>query len=142
MPTYARYPVTLGLVSNLFHTEAQAALAARLAALATIEVMSEPGFLDNVTARGRQLLDGLADVQGSDPGVRQVRGVGLMVATVFDDPARVGALMQHCLREGHLILMSAGSDGTVLRWMPPLVVTAAEIDEALQSFAAALKATA
>jgi 4-aminobutyrate aminotransferase len=112
------------------------------AALATIEVMSEPGFLDNVTARGRQLLDGLADLQRGDDGLRQVRGVGLMVATVFDDPARVGAVMQHCLHDGHLILMSAGTDGTVLRWMPPLVVTAAEIDEALQSFAAALKATA
>jgi 4-aminobutyrate aminotransferase-like enzyme len=64
------------------------------------------------------------------------------VATVFEDPARVGAVMHHCLHEGHLILMNAGTDGTVLRWMPPLVVTAAEIDEALQSFAAALKATA
>jgi 4-aminobutyrate aminotransferase-like enzyme len=50
--------------------------------------------------------------------------------------------MHHCLEDGHLILMSAGTDGTVLRWMPPLVVTAAEIDEALQTFAAALKATA
>ena len=37
--------------------------------------------------------------------------------------------------------MSAGTDGTVLRWMPPLVVSAAEIDEALAAFAAALKAT-
>lgn len=37
--------------------------------------------------------------------------------------------------------MNAGTDGTALRWMPPLVVTAAEIDEALQAFAAAVKAT-
>jgi 4-aminobutyrate aminotransferase len=112
------------------------------AALATIEVMTEPGFLDNVVARGRQLTDGLTELQRADPGFRQVRGVGLMVATVFDDPARVAALMQHCLYDGHLILMSAGTDGTVLRWMPPLVVTAAEIDEALQAFAGAVKATA
>jgi 4-aminobutyrate aminotransferase len=112
------------------------------AALATIDVMTEPGFLDNVVARGRQLTDGLAGLQRGDAGFRQVRGAGLMVATVFDDPARVAALMHHCLEDGHLILMSAGTDGTVLRWMPPLVVTAAEIDEALQTFAAALKATA
>ena len=112
------------------------------AALATIEVMSEPGFLDNVNARGRQLMDGLGELQRSEPGLRQVRGVGLMVATVFDDPARVAAVMRHCLHEGRLILMSAGTDGTVLRWMPPLVVTAAEIDEALHAFGAALKATA
>jgi 4-aminobutyrate aminotransferase len=112
------------------------------AALATIEVMSEPGFLDNVEARGRQLRDGLAELARLDSGIVQVRGVGLMVATVFADPARVGAVMHHCLTEGRLILMSAGTDGTVLRWMPPLVVTAAEIDEALQAFGAALKATA
>jgi 4-aminobutyrate aminotransferase len=112
------------------------------AALATIEVMSEPGFLDNVEARGRQLLDGLAELQRAEPGLRQVRGVGLMVATVFEDPGRVAAVMQHCLHEGRLILMSAGTDGTALRWMPPLVVSAGEIDEALQAFAAALKATA
>jgi 4-aminobutyrate aminotransferase len=112
------------------------------AALATIEVMSEPGFLDNVVSRGQQLVDGLTELARLDPGVVQVRGVGLMVATVFADPARVGAVMQHCLNEGRLILMSAGTDGTVLRWMPPLVVAAAEIDEAVQSFGAALKATA
>jgi 4-aminobutyrate aminotransferase len=112
------------------------------AALATIEVMSAPGFLDNVMARGRQLTDGLGELAQLDPGIVQVRGVGLMVATVFADPSRVGAVMRHCLHEGRLILMNAGTDGTVLRWMPPLVVTAAEIDEALQSFGAALKATA
>ena len=38
--------------------------------------------------------------------------------------------------------MRAGTDGTVMRWMPPLVVSAAEIAEALQAFAAAIKATA
>ncbi len=112
------------------------------AALATIEVLTGPGFLDNVEARGRQLMDGLGELARLDAGVVQVRGVGLMVATVFDDPARVAAVMRHCLIEGRLVLMSAGTDGTVLRWMPPLVVTAAEIDEALQFFGAALKATA
>ena len=112
------------------------------AALATIEVLTEPGFLDHVNARGRQLMDGLGELQRAEPGLRQVRGMGLMVATVFDDPARVGAVMRHCRHEGRLILMSAGTDGTVLRWMPPLVVTATDIDEALHAFGAALKATA
>jgi 4-aminobutyrate aminotransferase len=111
------------------------------AALATIDVLTADGFLDNVRARGAQLIDGLRGLQRAHPELRQVRGVGLMVATVFADPSRVSAVMQHCLREGRLILMSAGTDGTVLRWMPPLVVSSAEIDEALQAFAAALKAT-
>jgi 4-aminobutyrate aminotransferase-like enzyme len=54
----------------------------------------------------------------------------------------VSAIQAHCLREGHLILMNAGTYGTNLRWMPPLVVTEREIDLALEAFAAALKATA
>jgi 4-aminobutyrate aminotransferase len=109
------------------------------AALATLDILTEPGFLAAVRARGEQLADGLRALQSVDAGLRQVRGLGLMVATVFDDPGRVAAVAGHCLRDGHLILMTAGTDGTVLRWMPPLVVSAAEIDEALAAFADALK---
>jgi 4-aminobutyrate aminotransferase len=112
------------------------------AALATLEIMSEPGFLDNVRARGAQLTGGLRDLQSLHADLRQVRGPGLMVASGFTDASRVPAILQHCLREGHLILMSAGTYGRDIRWMPPLVVTAAEIDEALAAFGAALKATA
>ncbi|MET0144386.1 MAG: aspartate aminotransferase family protein [Ilumatobacteraceae bacterium] len=112
------------------------------AALATLDVISGPGFLDAVRARGAQLVEGLRDLQEQDTGVVQVRGLGLMVATEHDDAARLAAINAHCLREGHLILMTAGTDGRVLRWMPPLIVTAAEIDEALAVFGAALKATA
>ena len=65
-----------------------------------------------------------------------------MVASSFADPARVPAIIGHCLREGHLILMNAGTYGRDIRWMPPLVVSADEIDEAVQAFASALKATA
>jgi 4-aminobutyrate aminotransferase len=110
------------------------------AALATIEIMSEPAFLENVRARGQQLTNALREL--NDPDIRQVRGPGLMVATSFADAARVPAVIQHCLHEGRLILMSAGTYGKVIRWMPPLVVTASEIDEAVHVFGAALKATA
>ncbi len=112
------------------------------AALATIEVMTEPGFLENVRARGEQLTGALRDLQANDAGLRQIRGPGLMVAASFAEATRVPAVVQHCLNEGHLILMTAGTAGRDIRWMPPLVVTAAEIDEAVQAFASALKATA
>ncbi|HEX4983921.1 MAG TPA: aminotransferase class III-fold pyridoxal phosphate-dependent enzyme [Ilumatobacteraceae bacterium] len=112
------------------------------AALATIEVMSEPGFLDNVRARGEQLSGALRELQSQHPELCQIRGPGLMVASSFSDAARVPAIIGHCLREGRLILMNAGTYGRDIRWMPPLVVTADEIDEAVQAFASALKATA
>jgi 4-aminobutyrate aminotransferase len=111
------------------------------AALATIDVVTAPGFLDAVTARGSQLMSGLAEIAAGDPGIAQVRGLGLMVATEFDSADRVAAVQKHCLEEGHLILMNAGTYGRVLRWMPPLVVTEAEVAQALAAFGAAVKAT-
>jgi 4-aminobutyrate aminotransferase len=112
------------------------------AALATLDVLCEPGFLEHVRQRGKQLSDGLRDVQGEHPDIRQIRGPGLMVATGLGDATRVPAVLEHCLRHGRLILMSAGTLGRDIRWMPPLVVTADEIDEAVAAFGAALDATA
>ena len=93
-------------------------------------------------ARGAQLPTACATCRRSDDGFLQVRGPGLMVATVLRRPGPRRRHRSTACSEGRLILMSAGTDGTVLRWMPPLVVTAAEIDEALQAFGAAVKATA
>ena len=82
-----------------------------------------------------------SNVRG-DAGRRRYGGLGLMVGTEFDDPTRVAAIQQHCLDEGKLIVMNAGTYNKCLRWMPPLVVNEREIDLALAAFGAALKATA
>jgi 4-aminobutyrate aminotransferase len=111
------------------------------AALATIEVITAPGFLDNVQARGNQLIDALREMQQLDSSLRYVRGRGLMVATEFDSPERAGAVVEHCLRESRVILMSAGTRNRTIRWMPPLVVTSAEISEAVRAFESAIRAT-
>jgi 4-aminobutyrate aminotransferase len=118
------------------------------AALATIDVLTEPGFLDGVAARGRQLVAGLAEMAQRDPGVAEVRSLGLMVAVEFRHPetglpdtARVSAILGHCLTEGHLILMSAGTYSQAVRFMPPLVVSETEIDDGLRVFEKALEAT-
>jgi 4-aminobutyrate aminotransferase len=112
------------------------------AAMATLDILTEDGFMDNVNARGEQLRAGLRKLAEKHPDIVQVRGPGLMVATQFTDPARVGAVITHCLRNGKLIIMNAGTYGNVIRWMPPLVTTEAEIDLALAAFGAALDATA
>jgi 4-aminobutyrate aminotransferase len=112
------------------------------AALATIELMSDPAFLANVNARGEQLQAGIRELEHEHDVIVQVRGLGLMVGTEFTYSARVAAITKHCLDEGRLILMNAGTYGTCLRWMPPLVVNEREIDLALAAFSAALKAPA
>lgn len=111
------------------------------AALATIEVLTAPGFLDNVHARGTQLIDELREMQQLDRALMYVRGRGLMVATEFDTPERAEAVVSHCLREHRLILMLAGTRNRTIRWMPPLVVTSDEVIEATSAFAAAIRAT-
>jgi 4-aminobutyrate aminotransferase-like enzyme len=60
--------------------------------------------------------------------------------TGLPDTARVAAILGHCLDE-HVILMSAGTYSQAVRFMPPLVVSEAEIDEALRVFEKALKGT-
>jgi 4-aminobutyrate aminotransferase len=118
------------------------------AALATIDVLTADGFLDHVAARGAQLARGLAEACAPDPGVAEVRSLGLMVAVEFrrpdsglPDTGRVAAVLQRCLEDGRLVLMSAGTYSQVVRFMPPLVVSEAEIDQALRAFEKALEAT-
>ena len=118
------------------------------AALATIEVLTAPGFMENVRERGDQLRAGLRAASDRHPTISDIRGPGLMVGcelTALDgapDAARVAAIAAHCREHGRLLLMNAGTAGNVLRWMPPLIVTEAEIDQALAAFTAALDATA
>jgi 4-aminobutyrate aminotransferase len=108
------------------------------AALATIDVLTADGFLDGVNARGEQLADGLRRLQEQHPALVRVRALGLMVAAQFDTATRTSAIVSHCLREGKLITMTAGAAGTTLRFMPPLTVTAEEIDLALAALDKAL----
>jgi 4-aminobutyrate aminotransferase len=119
------------------------------AALATIDVLTETGFLDHVNARGVQLRGGLEKLVEKHGLDAEVRGPGLMVGLElghasrgFHDTARVGQVIAHARDEGHLLLMNAGTYGNVVRFMPPLVVSEAEIDRCLDVLDAALTATA
>jgi 4-aminobutyrate aminotransferase len=118
------------------------------AALATIDVLAAPGFLDAVEARGEQLRAGLRALAADDPGLVDVRGPGLMVGVDLVHPhggepdgARAAAVVRHCQTEGHLLLMTCGTAANSVRWMLPLVVDADEIAFALDAFGAALAAT-
>jgi 4-aminobutyrate aminotransferase len=111
------------------------------AALATIEVLTADGFMDDVNLRGRQLSDGLRRLQDRHPALTHVRALGLMVAAQFDSAALTSAVVAHCLDEGKVILMTAGAAGTTLRFMPPLTVSAEEIDIALAALDKALVAS-
>lgn len=113
------------------------------AAIATIQVMREEGLNQNAVKMGQVLKAGLGQLQEEFPEIGDVRGLGLMVATEFSRPdgqtwpERASGVAQAAYRAG-LMLLTCGTDGNVIRWIPPLVVDQAQIQEALDIFAEAL----
>lgn len=108
------------------------------AALAVAEYLSEHDVLSNVRARGEQLADGLRDVASRFPSVLgDVRGWGLIRGVPIMDGAGATAaeLVGDAMEEG-LLLVAAGP--SVVRFVPPLVVSEGEIDEALARFERAI----
>jgi 4-aminobutyrate aminotransferase len=115
------------------------------AAVATIETMQEEGLAANAEARGNQLLAGLRALQARFPILGDVRGRGLMVGVELlrdgmPAPDAVGPLMREVL-DRDMLLLSCGTRKNVIRWIPPLVSTASDIDEGLSKFADSLAAT-
>jgi 4-aminobutyrate aminotransferase len=116
------------------------------AALATIDVLLD-GLVGAGEQRGAQLLAGLHALQDRHPTIGESRGLGCMVATeIVDgdgrpDPRRAAALLAHMRDEGRVLVMTCGPYGSTVRWIPPLVITDAEIDRALDAFDAALSTT-
>jgi len=92
------------------------------AANAAFDVLEDPALLASVRELGERLRAGLAAL----PGATNVRGRGLMIAFDTDDAP---GLVRRALTDEHLILNATGP-GTV-RLLPPLIVTTAEIDDAL-----------
>jgi 4-aminobutyrate aminotransferase len=114
------------------------------AAVATIRAMKEEKLPENAVVRGEQLLAGLRRLQAEFKSIGDVRGLGLMAATEFSrngapDTATAKAVVKAAFERG-LLLLTCGTHDNVVRWIPPLVVTPDQIDDALSIFAAALDA--
>ena len=116
------------------------------AAVATIQAMREEDMPANAARRGVELVTGLRKLQEQYPLIGDVRGLGLMIGTEFTvngkpaDKALVKRVVHSC-EEAGLLLLTCGTYDNVIRWIPPLIVTEAQIHDALDIFAGALKAT-
>jgi acetylornithine/N-succinyldiaminopimelate aminotransferase len=93
------------------------------AANAAFDVLDDPELLTRVRELGERLAEGLRDL----PGVTEVRGIGLMVAADVDEDAP--ELAKRALLDERLVINATGP--RTLRFLPPLVVTEAQIDDAL-----------
>ncbi|MBA8824670.1 4-aminobutyrate aminotransferase [Saccharopolyspora lacisalsi] len=109
---------------------------AAAAAIATLDVIAEEGLVDNAAEQGLRLQEGLRKVAAGHPAIGDVRGRGLMIGNEFTtadgqpDTATASRAHQAAAERG-LLLLTCGPHGNIVRMIPPLVVTADQVDEAV-----------
>ncbi|MFI7207711.1 acetylornithine transaminase [Micromonospora aurantiaca (nom. illeg.)] len=106
------------------------------AALAVVSTIAHEGLLDHVKRIGERLRRGVEAL--GHPLVREVRGSGLLLGIVLDQP--VSAAAAAALREAGFLVNPVQPD--VVRLAPPLILTAAQADAFLAALPAALSAAA
>jgi 4-aminobutyrate aminotransferase len=116
------------------------------AGVATIRAMRDEDMPGNAARGGLQLMTGLRKLQEEYPIIGDVRGLGLMIGTEFTEngkPAGKTLLkaLVHACEEGGLLLLTCGTYDNVIRWIPPLIVSESQVNDALDIFAKALKET-
>ncbi|GCL65047.1 aspartate aminotransferase family protein [Pseudaquabacterium pictum] len=94
------------------------------AGIETLRIMEEDGVMANAAAVGARLHAALAEGLQGLSGVKEIRGQGLMIGIELDRPC--GALLGQAADAGLLLSVTADS---VIRLVPPLILTAAEADE-------------
>ncbi|MGH3442602.1 MAG: aspartate aminotransferase family protein [Nitriliruptorales bacterium] len=115
------------------------------AAIATLEVIDEEGLVGRAAELGSHLLDSLRKLATEHGSIGDVRGLGLLVGVEFasagnDPDPGTAARVQAETEERGLLMLRCGTYGNVVRWIPPLVVTREQVDEALGIFADAVTA--
>ena len=98
-----------------------------------LETVLAPGFLAEVCRKGDLLREGLLAIARGRSDVREIRGMGLMIGMEME--AEVKETVQRCLAAG-LVVGTAGEK--VLRFLPPLTVTEAELRVGLSMLAESL----
>jgi 4-aminobutyrate aminotransferase / (S)-3-amino-2-methylpropionate transaminase / 5-aminovalerate transaminase len=118
---------------------------AQAAALAVLDVIEDEGLVERSAAIGETMRARLEAWQSRWPLVRDVRGLGAMIAIELADehgaPATelASRVVDEALARG-LLLLKAGVAGNCIRVLVPLVISDAELDEALDVWESALDA--
>ncbi|MGA1001163.1 MAG: acetylornithine/succinyldiaminopimelate transaminase [Litorivicinaceae bacterium] len=96
-----------------------------------LELINTPELLSNVTERGRQLTQGLNQLNAKHQLFKTVRGQGLLIGAVLKDEyaGRSGELVKLTMQMG---LMTLVAGPNVHRFAPPLIIAESEINDALQ----------
>ncbi len=97
------------------------------AACAVIETIEQDGLIDRAAALGPLFQDGLRKIQNKYNFITDVRGRGLMVGLALDRPAKP---MEEALRKHGLLAIATAN--TVIRFLPPLIITESDVRRALR----------
>ncbi len=103
------------------------------AALATVNAMLRPGFLEHVQQVGAYFMGGLRDLAAKYSAIRDVRGKGLMIGVEMD--REVKPVVDKML-DARILCGPAGPN--VLRFVPPLVIEKEHVDRVLSALDSAL----
>lgn len=103
------------------------------AALAEIDELLERNLADNAKKMGKYFMEKLADI----PHVKEVRGQGLLVGVEFDGSIRAADVKHGCL-DRKLLITAIGND--IIRMVPPLILTEADCDKAVEIIRDAVEA--
>jgi len=121
------------------------------AGLAVLETIREEDLVANAVARGAELRAGLERIAAEDDRIGDVRGPGLMVGVEFVRGGGTRGVMREpdgtlpdrlmaAAADAGLLVLTCGRQHEVVRWLPPLDVTSAEISEAVEIFGETLAA--
>lgn len=113
------------------------------AALATLDVIRREDLVGNAAARGAQLRSRLEAAAQRHTAITDVRGLGLMLGAEFRTPdgepdGATAARAQRAAVDHGLLLLTCGAWSQVVRFIPALVVTQEQVDEAADAWEAAL----
>lgn len=103
------------------------------AALAEIDELLERNLADNAKKMGKYFMEKLADI----PHVKEVRGQGFLVGVEFDGSIRAADVKHGCL-DRKLLITAIGND--IIRMVPPLILTEADCDKAVEIIRDAVEA--
>ena len=116
------------------------------AALATLSVIEEEGLLARAQEIGAAAMDKLRALQHELPAIGDVRGLGAMVGVEFirgrdktPNPEAAQAVLEHARAHG-LLLLTTGTYSNVIRLLPPILMSDAELHEGLEKLEAAIRA--
>jgi len=116
------------------------------AALATLDVIEDEQLVARAEKLGAELRSHLEGLKTEHDCIDEIRGAGLMLGVEMvsapnkPDGDRAARILKHCEQNG-MLMLRCGSHGQVVRWLPPLTVTEAEMEQAVNLFEAALKET-